>query len=79
MSIDWELFLMEVTNNDDIDVYDYCCYKFDCDFETFEQIADFLIDFTQPIQAGLSGEIYKGFVDSENSVLLAKKLHEPKK
>ena len=53
----------EIENGGDIDqeLFD----KYECGFETFEQIVKDLVKFTQPLQSPLTKKMFQAFVDPD--------------
>ena len=47
---------------DDADFDDLIYDKFEISMEQFHKIAEALSDFTVPMQAGISGKMFRGFV-----------------
>ena len=47
---------------DDVDFDDLMYDKFEISMEQFHKIAETLSDFTVPMQAGISGKMFRGFV-----------------
>ena len=57
------LGLDEEIDETDSDTIEQAIYdKFEISMEQFQKVAEALSDFTVPIQAGISGEYFRGFV-----------------
>lgn len=50
---------------DDVDFDDLMYDKFEISMEQFHKIAEALSDFTVPMQAGISGKMFRGFVKDD--------------